>query len=102
MRVECAYGGGRGQARDRLRALGEYLSNRHGIGVRWVDDDHAVVSGKYVMFSFEGKMAIDEGRVVLEGPDPGFVLRGKAREYLERKLAKYLDPATPIDALPRR
>jgi hypothetical protein len=102
MRVEHAHSLALGPARERVKALGDYLNNKHKIGVRWTDDDHAIISGKYVMFSFEGKITLEEGKVVLEGPDPGMLLRGKAKDYLERKLKMYLDPATPVESLPTR
>lgn len=102
MRVEHPHGLPLDQARERVKALGDYLDNKHKIAVRWTDDDHATIGGKYLLFSFEGKITLEPGKVVLEGPDPGLMLRGKAREYLDRKLARYLDPATPLDTLPRQ
>lgn len=102
MRIEHTHGMTVEQARERMGALGEYLENKHKIGVRWTDATRATISGKYVLFSFEGRLVVEERKVLLEGPDPGMMLRSKAREYLERKLAKYLDASTPVDALPRR
>lgn len=101
IRIDHPHGLPHDQARERLKALGDYLDHKHKIAVRWADDDHATIGGKYLMFSFEGKITLEQGRVVLEGPDPGMMLRSKAKEYLGGKLAKYLDPATPVDKLPR-
>lgn len=88
-------------ARARIRALGEYLSNRHGIGVTWTNDREAQVRGKYMVVSIEGKVVLGEGVVHFEGKDPGFLWRAKAKDYLTGKLARYLDPKVPVEALPR-
>ena len=101
LRLEHPHGLSTAEARERLKALGEYYGNKHKLAVRWTDDDHATIGGKYLMLTFEVKFAIEQGKVVLEGPDPGMMLRGKAKDYLEGKLKKYLDPSTPLDALPR-
>jgi hypothetical protein len=87
-------------ARARLQALGEYLYNRHGIAVTW-NGDKASFRGKYMVVSIEGEMALEPGVVKVHGKDPGMLWRAKAKSYLQEKLATYLDPSTPIDALPR-
>ena len=89
-------------ARARLKALGDYLQNRHGIGVTWQSDDKAVVKGRYMVVSIEGSVTLAPGLVVFEGKDPGFLWRGKAKDYLQGKLRKYLDPSVALDTLPRR
>lgn len=89
-------------ARARLHALGEYLSNKHGLAVRWVGEDEATITGKYLVVSIEGTVSLRGERVRFSGKDPGMLWRGKAKDYLQGKLAKYLDPATALDALPRR
>lgn len=89
-------------ARERIRALGEYLSNKHGISVSWVADDQAKISGKYLVVSIEGSVKVAEKSVRFEGKDPGMLWRGKAKDYLTAKLKKYLNPSTSLDDLPRR
>jgi hypothetical protein len=90
------------EARERVKALGDYLQNKHGIGVTWGDADHARVSGRYLVVSIEGSVALSPGLVVFQGKDPGFLWRGKAKDYLQAKLRKYLDPSVALDTLPRR
>lgn len=102
MHIEYRYTVSKDDARARLRAFGEYLENKHGIGVTWVADDKATVRGKYMVVSIEGEMQLKDGLVVFDGKDPGFLWRGKAKDYLNGKLAKYLDAKTPLDSLPRR
>jgi hypothetical protein len=87
-------------AKARLGALGEYLHNRHGIAVSW-NGDTATVHGRYMVVHIEGRLSFDAGKALFEGKDPGFLWRGKAKDYLHGKLEKYLDPRTPVDQLPR-
>jgi hypothetical protein len=88
-------------ARARLVALGEYLSNKHGLAVSWLNEDEARVTGKYLVVSIEGTLKLNGAEAEFKGKDPGMLWRGKAREYLLGKLKKYLDPSTPVAALPR-
>lgn len=89
-------------ARARIKALGEYLSNKHGITVTWSGDDQAKIAGKYLVVSIEGTVDIESNRVRFEGKDPGMLWRGKAKDYLAAKLQKYLNPATRLEDLPTR
>lgn len=83
-------------ARSRLEILGEYLSNKHGIKVTWVDNLRARFSGKYLVVRIDGELSIGNGRAQFKGEDPGFLWRNRAKDYIQGKLAKYLDPtATP-------
>jgi hypothetical protein len=89
-------------ARARIRALGEYLTNKHGLAVSWSNDDQASIRGKYLVVTIEGTVSVAERNVSFDGKDPGLLWRGKARDYLTHKLARYLDPRTALDTLPRR
>ncbi len=89
------------EAKARLAALGEYFHNKHGIAVTW-NGERAEVKGKYMVVAIEGWMSLEGDKAIFEGKDPGFLWRGKAKEYLQNKLAKYLNPATKLDDLPRR
>ena len=89
-------------AKARLEALGEYLTNRHGIAVTWPAADRASFNGKYMVVKIEGEMTMTPGVVKFRGKDPGFLWRKRATEYIEGKLKAYLDPKTPLANLPRR
>jgi hypothetical protein len=91
-----------GDARARLHALGDYLSNKYGLTVTWTGDDDATVTGSYLVVSVSGGLHLTSQAVSFSGKDPGMLWRGKARDYLTSKLEKYLNPATSVDALPRR
>ena len=88
-------------ARARLEALGEYLQNRHGIHVAWVSPNKAKFSGRYLVVKIDGELTMDGSLVSFRGEDPGFLWRKKASDYIHGKLAKYLDPKTPLAQLPR-
>lgn len=100
MKFEYRYDVPRDDARIRLEALGEYLNNRHGIRVSW-SDDKAQFSGKYLVVNIEGELTLEDDVVKFSGKDPGLLWRKRAMKYLQDKLAQYLDPNTPVEALPR-
>jgi len=87
-------------AKARLDILGKYLANKHGIALTWVDASKAKFAGKYLVVRIEGELTIGNGRAKFRGEDPGFLWRGRAKEYIQGKLAKYFDPKTPPDQLP--
>jgi len=89
-------------ARARLRALGEYLGNKYGLTITWTGDDEATISGSYLVVTVSGSLKLTSGNVTFTGKDPGILWRGKARDYLQGKLERYLNPSTPVADLPRR
>lgn len=89
-------------ARARLRALGEYLGNKYGLTIAWTAEDTASVSGSYLVVTISGTIELRATEVRFSGKDPGMLWRGKAKDYLTRKLKQYLDPGTPVENLPRR
>lgn len=89
------------EARERLSVLGDYLGSSHGIAVSWTSTDAATVRGVYLTISVEAIVLLQPGAVVFEARDPGEQWRDRVREYFRGKLARYLDPSTPLDALPR-
>lgn len=89
------------EALERMRALGDYFHNRHGMSMRWESDTVAHLSGRYLLIQIEGTFRLGERAVHVDGKDPGFLVRAKASDYLERKIASYLDPEVPVDQLLR-
>lgn len=87
-------------ARSRLQLLGRYLTNRHGIQVTWLDDMRARFSGKYLVVKIDGELTLGSGHARFQGEDPGFLWRNRAKDYIQGKLAKYLDPGVQPGALP--
>jgi hypothetical protein len=101
MKIEYPYTMPHEEAKQRLEALGDYLKNRHNINVTW-NGDKASFKGKYLVVSIEGSLTLDGKKVLFDGKDPGFLWRGKAADYIKKKLTQYLDPAKAIEELPRR
>lgn len=89
------------EAQARLKVLGEYLEKRHGIAVSWATPDRAQFNGKYLVVKIRGELVLSPGMVKFRGDDPGFLWRGKATDYIQEKLVKYLDPKIALADLPR-
>ena len=89
-------------AKLRLDVLGQYLHNKHGIKVTWVDENRARFSGKYLLVKIEGELSVGNSRAQFKGEDPGFLLRARAKDYIQGKLKKYLDPQVPLAELPKQ
>lgn len=100
MEIDFAYSLSDQDAKARLEILGQYLVNRHGIKVTWIDQAKARFNGKYLVVKIDGELSLGNGRALFKGEDPGFLWRNKAKDYIQGKLAKYLDPKVEASALP--
>lgn len=100
MEIDYSYSVSDTDAKSRLEILGTYLGNRHGIQVTWVDAKKAKFSGKYLVVRIDGELTLGNGRASFRGEDPGFLWRSRAKDYIQGKLAKYLDPSTETSQLP--
>src|SRR5687767_6040089 len=100
MEIDFQYALSDDEARARLELLGTYLVNRHGIKVTWLDSHRARFSGKYLVVKIDGELTMRDGKCQFKGEDPGFLWRGRAKDYIEGKLAKYLDPKADPAQLP--
>jgi putative polyhydroxyalkanoic acid system protein len=92
MEIDFPYALSDQDARSRLDLLARYLHNRHGIQVTWVDGARARFSGKYLVVKIDGELTLGDGHARFRGEDPGFLWRSRAKDYIQNKLAKYLDP----------
>lgn len=54
------------------------------------------------MVTIAGSLRLTPTAVTFTGKDSGMLRRGQAKSYLRGKLDRYLNPSTPLDALPRR
>jgi Putative polyhydroxyalkanoic acid system protein (PHA_gran_rgn) len=100
MEIDYKYALSDTDARARLEILGQYLQNKHGIKVAWIEDQKAKFTGKYLVVKIDGELTIRNGLAQFRGEDPGFLWRGRAKEYIQSKLEKYLDPKVTSDDLP--
>jgi hypothetical protein len=100
MEIDFSYSLSDQDARSRLELLATYLTNRHGIKVSWLDAARAKFAGKYLVVKIEGELTLGDGHARFRGEDPGFLWRNRARDYIQGKLAKYLDPKAAVGELP--
>lgn len=100
MEIDYRYALSDDDARSRLEILGQYLANKHGIQVTWLDKMRARFNGKYLVVKIDGELTLGNGRAQFRGEDPGFLWRNRAKDYIQGKLAKYLDPKAEASQLP--
>ena len=100
MEIDYPYALSEADAKARLEILGQYLANKHGIKVSWLDPTRAKFSGKYLVVKIDGELTLDGGHARFRGEDPGFLWRSRAKDYIQGKLEKYLDPKTTAADLP--
>jgi len=100
MEIDFPYALSEAEAKARLEILGQYLANRHGILVSWLDATRARFTGKYLVVKIDGELTLGGGRARFKGEDPGFLWRSRAKDYIQGKLEKYLDPKTTPADLP--
>jgi hypothetical protein len=89
------------EARERLKALADYLTNRHGMNIQWTDADRFHLTGKYTVVNLDVSVQVGPNKINVTGPDPGLLLRGAAKAYIARKVSEYLSPDAPLDTLRR-
>jgi hypothetical protein len=89
------------EARERIRALADYMQNKHGMQVTWNGADSMHLRGKYTVVNIDAQVTLKPGVVQVQGKDPGMMLRATAKRYVGGKLEAYLDPRVPLDQLPR-
>jgi hypothetical protein len=85
-------------AKARMQGLFDYWIKKYGVKASW-QGDKATFAGKMMGVTFEGYMNVTAARVGGEATDPGFLLRGKTTDYLQRKLAMYLDPTKTLQQI---
>ncbi len=83
------------EARKRIEALFAYWGRKYGVKATWANEV-ASYEGKVMGISFDGKLSVLAGKIAGEAIDPGFLLRGQAKKYLDQKFAHYLDPKKTV------
>jgi hypothetical protein len=98
MKFEMPHELSHGEAMQRMKALTAYWRKKYAVESRWTRDV-ARMSGSVLGVTFEATLAVSARTVVIDGPDPGFLLRNQVTGYLTRKLDQYLAPE-PVPATP--
>jgi hypothetical protein len=86
------------EAKKRVEALLAYWKRKYGVSSTW-SGVSATMQGKAMGVSIDGKLTVEAARIAGEAVDPGMLLRGQAKKYLERKFAEYLDSTRSLEQL---
>jgi hypothetical protein len=100
MKFEVPHSLPQDEAKQRVEQLLQYWSTRYGMKTAWTDAG-AQVSGKVMGITLDARITITENAVRGEGTDPGLLLRGKTKSYLQDKLSTVLDPKKNLDEVQR-
>jgi putative polyhydroxyalkanoate system protein len=87
-------------ARARMEALLRHWADKYGIQQSW-SGDTAKVNGKVMGIQLAATLTVQDRAVEGEASDPGMLLRGQARKYLEEKLRSFLDAARTLADITR-
>src|SRR5882757_8378616 len=98
MKFEMPHELSHGEASERMKSLTGYWRKKYAVESRWTKDV-ARMSGSILGVAFEATLAVSARTIVIDGPDPGFLLRNQVIGYLTRKLDQYLAPE-PVSAHP--
>lgn len=79
------------EAHARVQQLLDYWKSRFGVKQDWTGE-RVWVSGSIIGVDFRAFLEVRDGTVQCESTDPGGLWRGFARDYVGKKLRKYLHP----------
>ena len=85
-------------SRKRVEALLAYWKRKYGVTSSW-NGQKAAMNGKAMGVSIDGNLEVQANKIAGEAADPGFLLRGQAQKYLQRKFSEYLDASKSLDAI---
>ena len=79
------------EARERVQLMLDYWKTRYGVHVYWAGT-RAHVSGRLFGIDVDAVLEVNGKEVSGEFQDPGPLFRRPARDYIQKKLQKYLHP----------
>ena len=83
------------EVRQRVEKLLAYWKEKYNLESNWAGDG-AKLKGKVMGISLDAHFTITDGAIKGEGTDPGMLLRGKAKDYLQKKFTTVLDPTKSL------
>ena len=86
------------EATDRVKALTAYWDSRYGSHTDW-SGNSAKVSGKVKGIKFNGTFTINDRELRAEVKVGFLAEKMGGKQYVEKKLADYLDPSVTLEAL---
>lgn len=98
LQIHVAHSLERAEAHKRIEKLVRYWG-KFGIHGEW-DGDSARLTGAPLGVEVKAHVQVADESVDGTVKDPGPLLRERAVGYVQWKVARYLDPQTPFEALP--
>jgi len=89
------------EALQRITALVEHWRSKYGFQRNWTGNA-CQLNGIFMGIQLEADIQILENKISGSASDPGFLLRGPAHKYLSKKMAEYLNPNQPLEAILRQ
>ncbi|AKQ65855.1 hypothetical protein A176_002767 [Myxococcus hansupus] len=74
----------------------QYWGGKYGVKADWQGEGAKIV-GKVMGIQMDASFVITDKAVEGEGTDPGMLLRGQAKSYLQKKFGMVLDPSKSLD-----
>lgn len=96
MKFEVPHTLSKDEARKRVEQLLKYWKEKYGVTASWAGDGAKVI-GKVMGINLDANFTITDGAIQGEGTDPGMLLRGQAKSYLQKKFSTVLDPSKNAD-----
>ena len=96
MKFEVPHSLSKDEARKRVEQLLKYWTEKYGMKANWAGDGAKVI-GKVMGIQLDASFVITDKAVAGEGTDPGMLLRGQAKSYLQKKFSTVLDPSKSAD-----
>ncbi|MEW6435272.1 MAG: polyhydroxyalkanoic acid system family protein [Myxococcota bacterium] len=81
----------RASARERVGFLLDYWNHRFGVKAEWRGDS-VFLTGRVLGMEIRARFDVSDSAVTGVAADPGWFWRNKAKNYVTRKLKKYLHP----------
>ncbi|MCY1033761.1 polyhydroxyalkanoic acid system family protein [Corallococcus sp. BB11-1] len=85
------------EVKKRVEQLLSYWGTKYGVKSDWTGDEGAKLAGKVMGINLDASFVITDKTVTGEGTDPGMLLRGQAKTYLQKKFGAVLDPSKSLD-----
>jgi hypothetical protein len=95
MKFEVSHSLPKDEAKKRVEQLLHYWGTKYGVKADW-SGDGAKLNGKVMGINLDASFVITDKAVQGEGTDPGMLLRGQAKAYLQKKFATVLDPSKSL------
>ena len=95
MKFEVSHSLPKDEAKKRVEQLLQHWGTKYGVKSDW-SGDGAKLNGKVMGINLDASFVITDKAIQGEGTDPGLLLRGQAKSYLQKKFGAVLDPSKSL------